>query len=41
VITSANGVRSLELMRWGLIPTWSKDANVRSQGAELAEPIAV
>jgi putative SOS response-associated peptidase YedK len=26
VITSANGTRALELMRWGLIPSWSKDA---------------
>ena len=29
VITSANGRRSLELMRWGLISSWSKDAKAQ------------
>lgn len=26
VVTSANGKRRLELMRWGLVPWWAKDA---------------
>lgn len=25
VVTSANGERTLELMRWGSIPAWAKD----------------
>jgi putative SOS response-associated peptidase YedK len=25
VVTSANGERTLEMMRWGLIPAWAKD----------------
>src|SRR5271155_2888889 len=28
VITSANGARALELMRWGLIPAWAKDLKI-------------
>lgn len=28
VITSANGKRTLEMMRWGLIPYWAKDIKV-------------
>src|SRR5579862_4279984 len=28
VITAANGERSLELMRWGLVPWWAKDLKV-------------
>lgn len=28
VVTSANGKRMLESMRWGLIPSWAKDINI-------------
>jgi putative SOS response-associated peptidase YedK len=28
VVTSANGVRRLEPMRWGLIPSWAKDTKM-------------
>jgi hypothetical protein len=28
VVTSANGKRRLELMRWGLVPYWSKDLKI-------------
>jgi putative SOS response-associated peptidase YedK len=28
VVTSANGIRRLEPMRWGLIPAWAKDAKM-------------
>jgi putative SOS response-associated peptidase YedK len=28
VVTSAQRVRSLEMMRWGLIPAWAKDAKI-------------
>ena len=28
VITSANGERALELMRWGLVPPWAKDLKI-------------
>src|SRR5689334_11165341 len=28
VVTSENGKRELEMMRWGLVPVWSKDTNI-------------
>jgi putative SOS response-associated peptidase YedK len=28
VVTAANGGRTLELMRWGLIPSWAKDMKI-------------
>jgi len=41
VITSANGERTLELMRWGLIPFWAKDAKISySTTNAMAETVA-
>jgi putative SOS response-associated peptidase YedK len=41
VVTSAHGERSLDMMRWGLIPSWAKDKkigaatiNARAEGIE-------
>lgn len=31
VVTSAKGARTLEWMRWGLIPSWAKDAKIASR----------
>src|ERR1041384_6306971 len=31
VVIQADGERRLELMRWGLIPSWAKDAKIGSQ----------
>lgn len=28
VVTSASGGRTLEVMRWGLIPSWAKDSKI-------------
>jgi putative SOS response-associated peptidase YedK len=40
VVTSARGERTLELMRWGLIPSWAKDARIaRSTFNARAETI--
>lgn len=45
VITSANGKRALEMMRWGLVPLWSKDLkmnfstfNARADGFPHTNP---
>ena len=45
VITSQDGVRTVEPMRWGLIPTWAKDMkggfstfNARSDGIDTKSP---
>lgn len=42
VVTSARGARTLELMRWGLIPSWAKDIKIgRSTFNARAETIEV
>src|ERR1017187_10449903 len=41
VVTSANGERTLESMRWGLIPSWAKDdTNLYSTFNARADTIA-
>ena len=41
VVTSAQRVRTLETMRWGLIPSWAKDARSRVRPSTRARRASI